>query len=73
MEIKWVAENQRTIETNGSNINLVRKDPFGFWFVSFERGIVPEKLQSAFTSLDAASTAINNYLDNHKTRSIKAE
>jgi hypothetical protein len=71
MELKWVGENQRLVETTGANINLTRKDPFGFWFISFDKGAVPEKLTSAYTSLDQASIAIANYLDMSKTRSAK--
>ena len=65
------AENQRVIETNGAKIFLNRKDPFGFWYIKFERGEMPDILTGAYTSAELAIADINKYLDNHKSREKK--
>ena len=61
----------KTIETNGAKIFLKCTDPYGFWYVSFEKGPVPEKLAGAYTSSDNAQVAINSYLEQHSTREKK--
>ena len=66
------SENSRVVETNGAKIFLNRKDPYGFWYVKFERGEVPEVLSGAYTSAELAMSAINKYLEEHKTRDKKA-
>jgi len=62
----------RTIETNGAKIFLNCKDPFGFWFVSFERGELPDVLSGAFSSAELATSAVTTYLEKHRSREKKA-
>lgn len=64
-------ENLRVIETNGAKIFLTRKDPFGFWYVSFEKGEVPMTIAGAYTSAGLAEADVTVYLNEHKTREKK--
>lgn len=62
-------ENERLMEPEGSaKIYLRRRNPFGFWYVQFERGVTPESLSSAFTTIDMAKQAVNAYLNNSPVR-----
>jgi len=64
--------NVRYIElANGNKLNLKRADPFGFWYVSFEKGQVPAVLKSAFTTVEEAMKQIEIYLKakNHEVKS----
>ena len=65
------AENIRVIETNGAKIFLTRKDPYGFWFISFEHGQLPDKLTGAYTSAELAAADVDKYIAEHKTREKK--
>ena len=65
------AENIRTIETNGAKIFLTRKDPYGFWSISFEHGQLPEQLTGSYTSAELAAADVDKYLSQHKTREKK--
>lgn len=74
----YVGDNERVVEPEGSaKIFLRRKDPYGFWYISFERGPVPESLSDAYTTIMQASQAIDRYLINSAARkraaSTKAE
>ena len=64
-------ENQRTIETNGAKIFINRKDPFGLWYIAFERGELPEWLKGAYTSVERATADINVYIEKHAKREKK--
>ncbi len=59
---------------NGNKIRVTREDPFGFWYVSYEKGQIPEHLKGSYTSFDEAKKAINSYLTNKKREvtSVKA-
>ena len=47
----------------GNNkLRVKRGDPFGFWFISFERGQIPEKLSGAYTGAEEAIKAVKAYL-----------
>lgn len=71
--VTYAGENERSIETENSKINLRRTDPYGFWHVSFERGAIPSSLEGAFTTLDSAVNAVQNYLGVARTQAIKAD
>lgn len=67
-------ENERILHVDGSaNIVLNRKDPYGFWYVSFERGTIPESLNQAYTAIDRAYDAVQNYLNENGRRQRAAE
>lgn len=58
-----MSENKRSMTLdNGNKINFTRKDPYGFWFISYEKGQVPESLQGAYTSYDRALVDVKGYL-----------
>jgi hypothetical protein len=61
-----VTENRRTVELNSNKIHFDRKDPYGFWFVHYDKGQVPASLQGAFTSFDRALLAVSTYLETKK-------
>jgi hypothetical protein len=53
----------RTLSVEGGNaINISSVDPYGFWYVSWERGQLPEKLKGAYTTFSEAEKAVRTYL-----------
>lgn len=71
--VENTGENERTVHTGSAKIYLRRKDPYGFWFVSFERGEIPAYLDQAFTSIDRAYEALENYMNTNKHRAKIAD
>jgi hypothetical protein len=68
-QVIYVGDNERVIEPEGSaKIFLKRRDPYGFWYVVFERGVVPDSLSSAFTTVLAANQAVDRYLETSSVR-----
>ncbi len=68
--VENTGENERTVHNTGSKIYLRRTDPYGFWYISFERGSPPEHLQGAYTTLDHVTAVVRNYVEENR---IKAE
>lgn len=56
---------------NGNELRVIREDPFGFWYISYTKGNIPETLKGAYTSFDEAKKAIDSYIIN-KNREIKS-
>jgi hypothetical protein len=56
-------ENVRVLEVGKNKLYLRRKDPFGFIYINWERGELPDMLKGAYTSYDEAKKKIANYLD----------
>ena len=52
----------QVLELDNNKMVLKRTDPYGFIYISFERGQVPESLKGAYTTWEAAKAAVNNYL-----------
>ena len=62
-------DGERLIEPEGSGkIFIRRRDPFGFWHVSFEKGPIPDSLSSAYTTIPQALDAVETYLANSSAR-----
>jgi hypothetical protein len=61
-------ENKRTIQLkSGNKVIITRKDPYGFCYISFERGAIPKELDSTFTSFPLAIRTIEKWMqDNDK-------
>ena len=67
MEVTQPEENVREVSLKtGNKIRLTRKDPFGLWYFSFERGPVPKELEGAFTKIDYAMKYLENLANNGK-------
>jgi hypothetical protein len=58
--------NVREIPFLNNKARLKREDPFGFVYISYERGQVPEELKGSYTSFDEARKALGTYLQNRK-------
>lgn len=51
--------------SDGNYIKLIRKDPYGFWYVEFGEGSTPREFKdAAFTEIHNARMAVNNYIEN---------
>lgn len=73
-EVIHIGNNERLIKPEGSaGIYLRRKDPYGFWYIHFERGVVPEDLSNAYTTLPLAQAAVEHYLENSSVRKRAAK
>lgn len=54
---------ERTIKTETCIIKVTCKDPYGFWFISLDKGQIPEWLRGAYSTFDKAFADINKYID----------
>lgn len=59
-------DNVRVLDLGNNKIYFKYTDPYGFIQVNFDKGQMPENLRGSYTSLDAAKTAVENYLLNKK-------
>lgn len=59
-------------ELDNNVIYTEARDPFGFWYVSFKRGQVPETLSGAFTNITLATKAVEKYLEAKGRKPVKA-
>jgi hypothetical protein len=58
--------NLRIREVGNNKIRMERKDPYGFVYLSYERGPLPEELKGSYTSFDEANKAVDVYIRNKK-------
>lgn len=55
--------------SDGNYIKLVRKDPYGFWYIEFGEGRTPDQFKdAAFTEIHNARMAVNNYVENEYSK-----
>jgi hypothetical protein len=52
----------RFVEVGNNKLFMKRVDPYGFVYVNYERGELPQELKGAYTSFEAARTGIQKYL-----------
>lgn len=56
------SEKNRILELdNGVVIRAVQKDPYGFWYLSYLKGAIPEALKGQFTTFEYAKSAVKDY------------
>lgn len=63
--------NIRTIELENNKLHIIRTEPFGFWRVKFERGVLPASLSGLFTSPYEAGRAVDLYLKTKKKKVVE--
>lgn len=67
-------DGERIIIPEGSaRIFLRRRDPYGFWYIVFERGQTPESLSTAYTTNQLAKAAVEKYLEQSPVRKKAAK
>lgn len=54
--------NKRTIELANNKIHIEKRDPYGFWFITFDRGQAPAHMRGSYTSPILAEAAVKLYL-----------
>jgi hypothetical protein len=59
------------IDDSNQIIYVKREDPYGFWFISFKMGTVPEDMKQAFTTFAKAKEVVDNYLKERYEREAK--
>lgn len=47
---------------NGNKLFATRKDPYGHWFLSLERGALPEEFRGAYSSAYMMKQAVDRYV-----------
>jgi hypothetical protein len=52
----------RTIKTETCIITFKRTDPYGFWYISLDKGQLPENLRGAYSTFDKAFKDIDRYI-----------
>lgn len=50
---------------------LTRKDPYGFWFVSVEKGNIPQFLTGSYTTYEEAKKNVLIYLERQGKVALK--
>lgn len=63
MEVVETSENIRNIKIAGLEIGLERRDPHGFWFITWSSGPTPDALASAYTTTGKAYEDISNWVN----------
>lgn len=63
-----IEENRRVVTAGKSAFNIDLDRRSGLWSIKTSEGPLPRDLDGRYTTPAAASLAIKNYLDNHKTR-----
>ena len=53
----------RHIRVGDKQFKLVRRDPYGFWYVTVSKGKVPMELRSAYTNVPDAEKTITQYVN----------
>lgn len=53
----------RFFEYEGKKFVLTVTDPYGMWYIKYERGEVPEELKGSYTSQKQAETHIVSYMN----------
>lgn len=57
-------ENKRTFELkSGNKVVVTRRDPFGLWYISFDKGAVPKSLSGSYTTFALALRDINSWIE----------
>lgn len=59
---------EKTFEVENNVIRIRRTDPFGFCYISYERGTVPEHLKGSYTSYYEAEKAVLAYLESRSQK-----
>lgn len=59
--------------TDGADFHITQQDPHGFWYISREKGQIPEKLSGAYTSYDKAKFAVERYITSLPKKTEKPE
>ncbi len=52
--------------SDGGYAKLVREDPYGFWYVRWHVGTTPQCLQSSYTEVDKARSAVERYINSNE-------
>lgn len=53
----------RKIEMDNGNVCHIKcEDPYGFWYISLDKGQVPNRCKGSYTSFDAALRDVNVWL-----------
>lgn len=71
-KLEYIEENSARVVPYGKNkIRVERKDPYGFWYVSFERGSPPERLKGSYTTYRDAEKDITVFLASKEAAASK--
>lgn len=62
----------RTMDLGNNVVHIKKQGPYGFWFVSLEKGNLPDRLKGSYTSFLEAEKAVGLYYINEKGRDLKA-
>lgn len=65
------SEKTRVIELDNNKVYLKQKDPYGYWYVNFDKGQMPENLKGAYTDYDYAYKSVVNYLNANNRKIVK--
>lgn len=61
----------RTMNLNNNVVHIRKDGPYGFWFISLEKGNLPVHLKGSYTSFYEAEKAVTLYYVNEKGRDLK--
>lgn len=61
----------RTMDLGNNVVHIKKEGPYGFWFISLEKGQLPNQLKGSYTSFLEAEKAVSFYYINEKGRDLK--
>lgn len=53
-----------------NKVRFEKRDPFGFWFISLEKGQFPEAMKGSYTSFDEATKAVKIWIHNKRDKVV---
>lgn len=56
----------RYLQHKDTKVHIRCEDPYGFWYVTVEKGSIPDFLKGSYTSFDLALKDVNRWLRNKK-------
>lgn len=71
MQIEERDDRVRTYDLGNNKAFIKQTDPYGFIYITLERGQLPDKLQGAYTSYDYAERDLKRYLQDKKRKVVE--
>lgn len=62
LEVRDLSKERKLVLESGNVITFKCTDPYGFWTVHYEQGMMPKKLKGQYTTFDYAYADVKKYL-----------
>lgn len=66
LDKEYMGKLRKIVMSNGNFVWIECRDPYGFWYISLEKGKLPDKLTGSYTTFDMALRDVNQWLRDKK-------